>query len=264
MAAARSAGLLPEEINTVEPSGSGWLDGGHRCKIATAQSGRGFGCAATRAPNMLSMKKPFTLLACTLIAATVGTGCSRSEGNRTVLHRETEISELEARINGLRDALALERSRPAAPAPQPAPRDTMADDLAGTGATVSRRGDEMVITVGNEILFASGSANLTNNAKTALARIVRVINQRYPGKQIRVVGHTDNEPIVRTRDRWSDNWDLSAARSLSVLRELISAGISEDRIHFAGFGEFQPLVSNNTRENRARNRRVEIIVLDAR
>lgn len=195
-----------------------------------------------------------------LIVALFLGGCSRPEGDRSVLHRETEVAELEAKIAALNDALALERSRPA---PQPAAGPSLSDDLEGTGASVAQRGSEIVITVGNEILFASGSATLTNGAKQSLGRIVQVINQRYPGKQIRVVGHTDNQPIVRTRNKWSDNWDLSGARALAVLRQLISAGIAPDHIHFAGYGEFQPVAGNQSRQGRQNNRRVEIIVLDA-
>lgn len=196
-----------------------------------------------------------------IAAALFASGCVRDTDDRTVLHRETEIAELEAKIGALEASLAQERARVVEVPPQPS-GPSLDDELEGTGATASTRGREVVITVGNEILFRSGSADLTADAKRSLSRIVQVINRRYPGKEIRVDGHTDNEPIRRTRDKWSDNWQLSGARSLSVLRELINAGISEDRIFFAGFGEFSPVADNATRANRQQNRRVDIVVID--
>ncbi|TVR12410.1 MAG: hypothetical protein EA401_09045 [Planctomycetota bacterium] len=210
-------------------------------------------------PTISTMK--LYLTTAILAAATLfSSGCVRDQDDRTVLHRETEIAELEAKIGALETALAREQAR-VVEVPEPT-GPSLDDELDGTGATTSTRGREVVITVGNEILFRSGSADLTANAKRSLARIVEVINRRYPGKEIRVDGHTDNEPIRRTRDLWSDNWQLSGARSLAVLRELISAGISEDRIFFAGFGEFSPVADNATRANRQKNRRVDIVVID--
>ena len=186
------------------------------------------------------------------------TGCNRSTDNRGVLHQETEIAELEAKIAALENALEMQQAMPAV---NPAPTTPdLNDDLAGTGATVSERGNEVIITVGNEILFSSGSATLTPKAKRSLKQIVNAINNRYPDDAIRIVGHTDNQPIVRTRKKWSDNWELSGARALSVLREIVNAGIPESRIHFAGFGEHQPIAGNNQRSGRSQNRRVEIIV----
>ena len=200
------------------------------------------------------------LLSALLIPAVLTSyGCNRTSDNRSVLHRETEVAELEAKIAALQDALEMQRAAPA-PVAEPANEPGINDDLAGTGATVSERGNEIVITVGNEILFSSGSATLTNSAKRSLKQIVDAINARYPDNAIRIVGHTDNQPIVRTRNKWSDNWELSGARALAVLREIINAGISESRIHFAGFAEHQPIADNSNRSGRSKNRRVEIII----
>ena len=176
-----------------------------------------------------------------------------------MLHQETEIAELEAKIAALENALEMQQAMPAVNLAPTTP--DLNDDLAGTGATVSERGNEVIITVGNEILFSSGSATLTPKAKRSLKQIVNAINNRYPDDAIRIVGHTDNQPIVRTRKKWSDNWELEPA--LSVLREIVNA-IPESRIHFAGFGEHQPIAGNNQRSGRGQNRRVEIIVFGRR
>ena len=123
------------------------------------------------------------------------TGCSRGADNRSVLHRETEVAELEAKIAALEDALEMAKAMPTPVVEAEPTAPGINDDLAGTGATVSERGNEIVITVGNEILFSSGSATLTASAKRSLKQIVDAINARYPSNDIRIVGHTDNQPV---------------------------------------------------------------------
>jgi chemotaxis protein MotB len=80
---------------------------------------------------------------------------------------------------------------------------------------------------------------------------------------IRIEGHTDDVPI-RTA-RYGSNWELSTARASAVVAYLIQeVGIEPRRLSAAGYGEFHPRVANDTQENRARNRRIDIVVLEAR
>jgi chemotaxis protein MotB len=72
---------------------------------------------------------------------------------------------------------------------------------------------------------------------------------------LRVDGHTDSRPI--TGGQFKSNWDLSAARAISVVRYLIDKGVSPKRLVAAGFGEFQPVALGNTEEDYRRNRRIE-------
>jgi chemotaxis protein MotB len=82
---------------------------------------------------------------------------------------------------------------------------------------------------------------------------------RIPG-QIRMEGHTDDTPI-QTR-RFPSNWELSTARAISVLRLLANDyGLAAQRLGVAGYGEFFPLVPNDSAENRAKNRRVDVVIL---
>jgi chemotaxis protein MotB len=74
---------------------------------------------------------------------------------------------------------------------------------------------------------------------------------------LRVDGHTDNVPLSGT-GRYPDNWALSSARAISVVKYLISQGVPADRLVAAGFGEFQPIDPANTPEARANNRRIEL------
>lgn len=116
----------------------------------------------------------------------------------------------------------------------------------------------VTVTLPNAILFDSGKATLKKATSVELDHIHSVLRDKYAGKQIDVVGHTDTDPIKKSK--WKDNWELSAQRALSVLRYLVKRGISEDKIQAAGRGESQPIASNSTASGKARNRRVEIVV----
>jgi chemotaxis protein MotB len=116
----------------------------------------------------------------------------------------------------------------------------------------------ITVTLPNAILFDSGKATLKKATSTELDHIRSVLRDKYPGKQVDVVGHTDTDPIKKSK--WKDNWELSAQRALSVLRYLVKRGISEKDIQAVGCGESQPVASNSTASGRAKNRRVEIVV----
>ena len=116
----------------------------------------------------------------------------------------------------------------------------------------------VTVTLPNAILFASGKATLKKSAKTDLKYIVSVLNEKYASRQIDVVGHTDSDPIKKSK--WKDNWELSAERALSVLRYLNSNGIPDDRIRAVGCGQGRPIAPNSSSSGKARNRRVEIVV----
>jgi len=106
-------------------------------------------------------------------------------------------------------------------------------------------------------LFKSGTARMSPEARPLLEKIGSVLSATDLMAQIE--GHTDNVPIQTGTYR--TNWELSTARSVNVLRYLLEAfQITPDRLSAAGFGEYQPLVPNDSGVNRAKNRRVEIIL----
>jgi len=105
--------------------------------------------------------------------------------------------------------------------------------------------------------FASGDDRLTANGRRFLDRLAAVVGSFR--NEIVIEGHSDNSPLP-AGSTWASNWGLSQARALRVLEYLNSKGISLDRLSAAGAGEYRPLADNDTPENRARNRRVEIII----
>ena len=115
----------------------------------------------------------------------------------------------------------------------------------------------MVVKIGSGGAFASGDATLTPLAVNLIDKIGEVAQQN--DAKIVIGGHTDNVPISTVRYR--DNWDLSAARAVSVVRELVAKrGFSPTQIQAQGFADTQPLAPNDSAPNRALNRRIEIEV----
>jgi chemotaxis protein MotB len=117
----------------------------------------------------------------------------------------------------------------------------------------------LVITVVGDLLFDSGKAKIRHEAYPLLDKVASVLKDNMAGFNIGIEGYTDNVPIRHSG--WKSNWELSTARSLSVLHFLVKEkGISPQRLSAIGFGEYRPVTSNDTREGRKLNRRVEIVI----
>jgi len=118
----------------------------------------------------------------------------------------------------------------------------------------------VVMRLSDHALFDVGVADISPKAIPLLKKVGAIIaDSPY---EVRVEGHTDNLPIKTAR--YPSNWELSTARAVNVLRYFIETyGISNKRLSAEGFAEYHPIVPNDSIENRARNRRVEIIFLNA-
>jgi chemotaxis protein MotB len=118
----------------------------------------------------------------------------------------------------------------------------------------------LVMTLSDKALFQMGDAQVTREALPLLNKIGAIISRT--GYLVRIEGHTDNLPIQT--ERFPSNWELSTARAVNVLRYFVEKGqIPPRQLHAVGFGEFQPKYPNDSADNRARNRRVEIIFMRA-
>ena len=123
-----------------------------------------------------------------------------------------------------------------------------------------RMGDEgLAIVLSDNILFDSGKAEIKRRAYSVLDKVAKIIKRKVPDKNIGIGGHTDNVPI--THSSWDSNWELSTARATNVLHYLAKKGVSTDRLSATGYGDTRPVASNATEADRARNRRVEIVIL---
>lgn len=118
----------------------------------------------------------------------------------------------------------------------------------------------LVITVVGDLLFDSGKAKIRQEAYPLLDKVSSILKENVPQLNVGIEGHTDNQPIQYSG--WKTNWELSAARALSVLHYLVNEkGISPDRLSAIGYGEYRPVASNDATEGRQLNRRVEIVIL---
>jgi len=113
------------------------------------------------------------------------------------------------------------------------------------------------VNLAQEILFASGSAELSEGGKKVLRKVAKgLAGATY---LIEVQGHTDNVPTsARLAKRFKTNWELAGARATEVVRVLADAGVDPTRLRATSYGPFQPVAANDSREGRAKNRRIEI------
>lgn len=123
---------------------------------------------------------------------------------------------------------------------------------------INRDKEGISISLSGSLLFDSGRAELRPEAASALDRIAETF--RHMPNDVRVEGHTDN--IQVDSDLYPTNWELSAARATAVARYLAEVdGISPKRLSAQGYAEFRPVASNDTRESRALNRRVDLLIV---
>jgi chemotaxis protein MotB len=131
----------------------------------------------------------------------------------------------------------------------------------GGGAVVRDTAEGPMVQLPETILFDSGLAKLKTKGEVALEKIAKHL-MSHPSASVRVDGHTDNDPIVKSKYLWESNHHLSAGRALSVLHYLVNKGhIEKNRIHIAGYGPNRPIASNKNKAGKMQNRRVEFLIL---
>jgi chemotaxis protein MotB len=134
---------------------------------------------------------------------------------------------------------------------------------------ISARRGELVISLPAEVLFPSGSAELSKAGEYAVVEVAAVL-KKFPDRRYLVVGHTDNQDFAKPKAGAAmptcvpaDNWQLSTERALTVTRVLITAGMDPKNVIPAGAGDHDPVASNASPDGRAKNRRIEIALLPA-
>ncbi len=171
-------------------------------------------------------------------------------------------SQLKATVDEMRGALATAAEREREAARRVAEfKDMLArfKELIDAGTLQVRVVDgRMVLTLPMDILYPSGSAKLAKEGREALLAVGRGL-ATIPERRFQVEGHTDDVPI-RTA-AYPSNWELAAARSLGVVRALLEGGVAPQRISAASFSEYRPTAANDGDVNRARNRRIEIVLV---
>lgn len=141
-------------------------------------------------------------------------------------------------------------------------KNTLEGEIASKGyadkVKVELNNDGLYISIQDVVLFDSGDATVLDKVKPLLIQISSML--KGLNNNIRINGHTDNVPINTTKFR--SNWDLSAMRAINVMHYMVdNGGLKPEKISIQAYGEYQPKFDNSTAEGRAKNRRVEILIL---
>ncbi|MCP3916947.1 MAG: OmpA family protein [bacterium] len=222
---------------------------------------------------------PIALLALAVVSPTF-TGCASNNALRmSIDERDNEIRRLREEKATLKDELqrvaydreqlqvALSEASSSLEAlpreaavvdDQPAPLSF--SDLEEVGISAERRGNDVVFSIPSAVTFGSGRATLSDGGRKALASLANRLKSDFQGAaSFYIEGHTDSDPI--SRSKFDSNRALSIARAMAVLDHLVVEGrIEDDRFVVVGFGQYEPVASNDSAEGKARNRRVEIVV----
>ena len=210
-----------------------------------------------------------------LALAALSAGCVTQDQHRAALaDRESQIRLLREERTELKNQLrdlqyqrdSLETSLVDANAQMsslsmssPALEEPRFSELDEFGIGYGTRDGRVVISIPAEVTFASGKASLSNKGQSALRAVAQTLTREYPGAQYWIQGHTDSDPIRKSS--FPTNRDLSLARAMEVLHFLVAeSGIDDENCVVAGFGQYDPVAPNDSSANKARNRRVEIVV----
>ena len=163
-----------------------------------------------------------------------------------------KLAEAEARIKDLAE------EKEAAAKTQVSLEDEMRKALESKEVTISELRGKLTVNILDRILFDSGEAELKPEGQRILEKIAGVLMQ-HTNRQTHVIGHTDDVPIHR---KFASNWELSTARATAAVRFLQErAGVDPHHLGALGYGEFHPIAPNTTAEGRAKNRRIEVVIL---
>jgi chemotaxis protein MotB len=188
------------------------------------------------------------------------------ETSRSITDLRERIGELEtenARLKG--DLAALQKQKEEAVVKMSKTYDDllekMKNEIAQGQVTISELKGKLTVNMVDAVLFDSGKAEVKPGGVTVLRKVLEILRQ-VKDKAIRIEGHTDNVQISgKLALRFPTNWELSAARAITVARLLQQEGIDPTILSTAAFGEYHPVADNGTEEGRARNRRIEIILV---
>jgi chemotaxis protein MotB len=192
-----------------------------------------------------------TTMTLALVAVLAAAGCNKG----LIKEQKAEIADLQSKNHALEGELEEQKK-------MTDELNTQLADLQSQQKVLIEEKDGLTqITLDGSASFGSASASLTNDGKEAIDRIWDVL-QNYPDRRILIEGHADSRHIgSNMRDMYASNWELSSARAHSVLHYVENKFAPEpDRLAAVGYGEFNPVADNETREGRAQNRRVVITV----
>jgi len=189
-----------------------------------------------------------------------------SELRSKIADLEAHNDRLKAEISGLREQIsgmqkATEEKVMATSKTYEQLLDMMKTEISQGQVTISELKGKLTVNMVDAILFNSGKAEVKEDGLAVLRKVVEIL-KTVKDKAIRIEGHTDNVPIRgQLASRYPTNWELSAARAINVTRYLQAQGVDPLTLSAVSYGEFKPVATNDNEDGRARNRRIEIILV---
>jgi flagellar motor protein MotB len=206
-----------------------------------------------------------SILLLSLVVASLATSCT-TRYQDMLRERDQRIRELSGDVANLRGENEELRTRastqPVNAAASPKTDSSLVNQVqeeVGDGASVGyARGGRISIGVQDSVTFDSGSTVLKDSSHKVLRNVAGVLKNRFANRRFYIEGHTDDDPIQKTKDKFTSNRHLGALRADAVARYLIEQGVPERQIVIVSFGQYDP----KDAKAKARNRRVEIVVGD--
>lgn len=201
------------------------------------------------------MKRATTVLLAFLVLASLGCvtrgtydelESDRDQLSNRLVALETANAEMEEELVALRARSAMIE-------------EELRDEVVAGQIRIEEVQNGIRVDVSNQLLFGSGSANLSTEGREVLGRLAAQL--RDGNETISVEGHTDNLMISKSlQSKYPNNWELAGARAARVVRRITAEGVDPTRVRAVSRGPFAPADSNDTEAGRARNRRTEIIL----
>mgnify|MGYP002628477763 CR=1 FL=1 len=184
---------------------------------------------------------------------------TRAQLARTRAEGDALEEQLRFATDRVEELNALGMARDAAFAQQNAELEDLRKALP-PGVDASSRGGMIVLDLPSALTFPSGKADLSKQGAETIQKVSEILLKSYPTNTFWVTGHTDNDQPKKSG--WKNNLELSVRRAMEVANYLMEqGGIGSEQVRVSGYGEFSPISDNATKEGKASNRRVEILIL---
>ena len=190
----------------------------------------------------------------------------KADSDKEIADLKAKITELEGKSGQLDEQTKKELEELRAQKAAAESRAKLFDDFvqkfksmidAGKLDITTRRG-QIVLALATDVLFDEGKTDIKPEGKTAIGEVANALKS-VSGRRFQVAGHTDTFPIHNKE--FPSNWELSTARAVAVVKLLVEKGVKADQVSAAGYAEFDPVQSNKDTGGRAKNRRIEIVLM---
>lgn len=187
------------------------------------------------------------------------------QNREQLMQREGELETVKKELDGVKSQLELKEVKVKEQSDAfTRMQEAMKAELASKQVALAELEGKLTLTMVESILFDSGKAEVKPEGIEALKKVAEVL-RNTTDQEIVIAGHTDNVPIIGMLARtYPTNWELSAARAISVVKLLVTEGVDPLHLSASGYSEYRPVEDNSTPEGRAKNRRMEIILMPKR